>query len=214
MITELKKESYAKLLEIANELSKIGWEIKNINFDKCLILVSKFFALITIYADTYERKISLSDENNKSCYRYCELSRNDDMVNCIIKLINEFRHENYKLSFINRYGQTNGHDRIEEYYFPNESSLLRTLVGEPVEDENIYSLEEREHQYPNPAIKLVIKRIKDDRDFKNKYWQFKDSLLFELHQITYATKEDGYNKKVLDEIKEDQVFYACVTIKE
>ena len=78
MISEIKKENYAKLLEIANELSKIGWEIRNINFDRCSILVSKFFALITIYADTYERKISLSDENNKSCYRYCELSKNDD----------------------------------------------------------------------------------------------------------------------------------------
>jgi hypothetical protein len=208
------KVNYEKLLEISNELLNSGWEIKTIDFSSSTILVSKYYALISIYANVYEKRLSLTDQNNTSCYRYCELENQEEMTPAVLRLINEFRHENYRLSIINEFGQQNGHDDIREFYFPDEKSLLRQLVGEQVDDENIYSLKERTHQYPNPVMKLVLKRLKDDRVFKKNYWQFKDSLVFEMHHIEYERENDSYNAKVLDKIKEDRVYYACITIKE
>ncbi len=212
-------ENYEKLLEISNELHNSGWEIKTIDFSLSTILVSKYYALISIYANVYEKRLSLTDQNNPSCYRYCELENQDEMTPAVLKLINEFRHENYRLSTINEFGQFDGHDVIREFYFPDEKSLLRKLVDEEVNDENIYSLKERTHQYSNPAIKLVVKRLNDGNDglIKNHYFQFKDSLIFEMHYIEYEYEREGnsyYNVKVSDKIINDRVYYACVTIKD
>lgn len=213
MSEELEKRNYDKLLEVADELMKSKWIIKSIDFEKHLITVSRFFAEVEIYCDVCEQRISLNEKYHPDCHYYCEVEENE-MATTIIKLINEFRHENYRLSYINRYGQSNGHDRIEDYYFPDEKSLLERLLEEKAGGENIYSLEEREHQYPNPAIKLIVKRVKYAREITDKYWQFKNSLVFECHHIEYKVVGEGYKEKVLNEIKEDKIYYAFVSIKD
>ena len=210
---EYEKKNYNKLLEVAEELIKAKWKVKSIDFDNHLITVSRFFAQVEIYCDVYEQRVTLKEKYHPNCYRYLEV-KEDKMVNAIIKLINEFRHENYRLTYINRYGQSMGHDQLDDYYFSNEQSLLEFLCDEKVADETLYSLEEREHQYPNPACKLMVKRVKNANDITNKYWPFKESLIFECHSIQYEVEECGYNQKVLDEIKEDKTYYACVSIRD
>lgn len=209
-------ENYDKLLEISNALKESGWKIANINLNRHLITVEKFFATVEIYADVWEQRISLTELNHKGCYYYLEIKK-EDMVNTILKLINEFRHENFKLGILNQFGYgCDGHDRIDYHYFPNDKSMLRFLLEEETE-ENIYSIQEFSHQYPNPAIKQIIKKLDKnsaDEVRKNRYFIGKDAIIFEIHRIEYKTDGNGYNPKVLDEIKEERIYYAFVEIKE
>lgn len=211
--------NYDKLIEISNALQESGWETQEINFAKSSLTVKRFYATVNVYVDIYEQRLSLNEENHPNCCRYLEDIKPEFMVSTILKIIKEFRHENYRLAFVNRYCDNNGHDRIDNYYFPDEKSILCRLLdvyGEEVDEsgETLFSLEQYEHQYPNPAIKLVVKRFRGNNDIKNKYWEFKNSLVFECHRIEYKTEADGYRTKVLDEIKEERVYYAFVTIKD
>ena len=212
-------KNYDKLIEISNALQESGWETQSISFAESSLTVKRFYATVKVYADIYENRLSLSEENHPGCYRYLEGIKPIDMVPTVLKLIKEFRHENYRLTFVNRYSDNNGHDRIDNYYFPDEKSTLCRLLdvyGEDVDEsgETLFSLESYEHQYPNPACKLVVRRARENNEIKNKYWEFKNSLMFECHRIDYKTEEDGYRTKVTSEIKEERVFYAFVTIKD
>lgn len=211
--------NYEKLIEISNALQESGWETQSIDFAKSSLTVKRFYATVNIYVDSYEHRLSLSEENHPNCYRYLEGIKPEDMVSTILKLVKEFRHENYRLTTINQYGGGNGHDRIDNYYFPDEKSTLCRLLDAYEKDvvesgETLFSLEQYENQYPNPAIKLVVKRFRENNEIKNKYWEFKNSLMFECHRIEYKTETDGYKTKVLNEVKEEKIYYAFVTIND
>ena len=215
-MTEWEQRNYNKILEVANALIESGWEVDSIDFHKNLLTVSRFFAVVEIYIDTYEERISMSEVHHPSCYHYCD-NKPEEMVHTILKLINEFRHENYKLTYINEFGQECGHDRFSDRYFPDEKSLLRGLLEEDT-NENIHSLEEATHQFPNPAIKKTIKRMRDleAEEVRKKYYLPNNSLIFEIHRIEYNTEDQGCysSRKVLDTIKEDKMFYACISFRE
>lgn len=209
-------ENYNKLLEIANALKESGWNIASINFNRHLITVEKFFATVEIYVDVWEQRISLSEVNHPGCNYYVNVNK-EDMTNACLKLINDFRHENYMLGILNRFGyDSKGHDKVDYSYFPNEKVLLRVLLDEET-GENIYSIQEFEHQHPNPAMKLIVKKLDKksaEEVRKNRYFISEKAIVFEMHDITYKTSESDYNKKVLDEVVEDRKYYAFVEIKE
>lgn len=212
--------NYDKLIEVSNALQESGWETQSINFAESSLTVKRFYATVNVYVDIYEQRLSLNEENHPGCYRYLEGIKPEDMVSVILKLIQTFRHENYRLTLVNRYGQDCGHDKFEYSYFPDEKSILRRLVEASEKEidesgETLFSLEQYEHQYPNPAMKLVVKRVRENNSIKSKYYGLKDSLMFECHHIEYKCEEtDGYRKKVLDEVVRDDMYYAFVTIKD
>lgn len=211
--------NYAKLIEISNVLQESGWKTQSINFAESSLTVKRFYATVNVYIDIYEHRLSLGEENHPGCYRYLEGIKPEDMTSTILKLIQSFRHENYRLTLVNRNGQSCGHDKFEYFYFPDEKSTLCRLVDASEKEidensENLFSLEQYEHQYPNPAIKLVVKRVRENNDVKSKYYGLKDSLMFECHRIEYKTEADGYKTKVLDEVVRDDMYYAFVTIND
>lgn len=212
----MKEENYKKLLEISNALISSGWNTERIDFSKHTISVTRFFAEVDIWADVWEERVSLCEKYHPQCYVYRDVSK-EDMVNTILKLINEFRHQNFKLTFINMYGHdADGHDKIDHHYFPNEKSLLKFLVEEEL-GENIFSLTEFEHQYPNPACKLFGRRLSanETNDFiKNRYYLRKNAIVFELHHIMYKEDRNVSPVKVFDEIVEDRQYFACIEIME
>lgn len=211
-------ENYNKLLEISNALKESGWNIASINFNRHLITVERFFATVEIYADIYEQRVSLVELNHSGCNYYLDI-RKEDMTSTILKLINEFRHENFKLGILNQFGYgCDGHDKVDYHYYPNDKSMLRFLLGEETE-ENIYSIQEFSHQYPNPAMKQIVKKLDKksaDEVRKNRYFISGKAIIFEIHHIEYKQEKDGfgYKTKVLDEIKEERIYYAFVEIRE
>ena len=212
-------EKFEKFVEVASALKEAGWEVRDIDFEHNRIIISRFYAIMDVYLDLYEKRISISEEHYPSNYRYVEGIKEEEFVPVILKLINEYRHENYRLTIVNEYSDNNGHDKFDERFFANEKTLLRSLTDdhkENFEDENIFTFEYKETQYPNPAIKLIIKRIKDNNDgLKQKYWQFKDSFMYELTRIEYKVDQSNpYKNVVTDEVRSTRTYYAFVTISD
>lgn len=213
----MNKEHYNKILEIAELLMTSGWNIESIDFSHPMIKIKRFYAIVNIWVDLYENHISMNEEHNTSYYKRFEYGKESEINEIVLKMISDFRHENFKLTIVNRYGyDSNGHDKFDYAYFPNEKSLLQRLCDnykDNFANETLYSLEKYETQYPNPAIKLIVERLKYvPQELKQRFFAIRENtFVFKLTHLEYKT--DG-NNKVLNELKEERTYYAFVDIND
>lgn len=214
-----KEYIFNTTIEIAKRLKNENWDIEKIAFNEGpIIYISKFYAKVEIWFNFYEKEMSVSEVNHPNAHRFYQYINVDDvdvLYETIKKSINEFKHENFKLTIIDEYGLNDGHHSIREHFYPDDKNILYDLCDHCYKgDETLFSFSEYLVQYPNPAITLSIKKIDSlPKELANNMWDLKDSdMFFELIRTEYVCDNRGYDKKVTDEIKEQRTYYACINI--
>lgn len=216
-----KELNYNIMFEIAGMLKNLKWQIECVDFQNSVITISKFYSVITIWFNLWDGKLSVEEKHHPNSYKYFELTKSQSecsssIFEIIKQAIDEFKHENFRLTFVNKYGVYDGHDSFEDHFLPDDKSILNLISDRMIEEnsnETLFSFEEQIFQYPNPAIKLRVKRLYEADFLYEKYRQFKGAITFEITRIEYKTEENSYRKVVLDEIKSQKTYYAFVLIK-
>ena len=188
-----------KQTKIMKKLTENGWKIISCSFEgRCEILASKRWETISITTEEclcHGGRMWINGQHSGSHFEISHPEYDESLgivdssteldwiiENEMMEYVDKLSTFVYKLVKINEYGKNNGVDNERISYYANMKSLCDAVTnGKEVDD--LFLIDEIKHQYPNPNIYCITKRIYKEEKYS---WQ-KGRIWFE--QTRYEKKD-------------------------